>query len=430
MNFETPMDDATVAPEPPSSASPSLPFLAVSLFVLLWLGGSGLLIGAWIHPLVPGGWWTVLALLGVVLLPLRTLLRGFRGRSYPSAMTRLWVLRPFWFAMGAFPLLAVSTAVAGLVGWPWGLAGSAGRWGLAAGASVLVVMTAAGYRGARQLVVRRLEASLPRLPSAFDGLRVVQISDLHIGPHTSRGFLARMVAEIERADPDLVVFTGDQVDDFARDVELFNQTFRRLQPPLGRIAVAGNHDVYAGWDKVHRGLEAGGCRVLVNQAMALERHGQRLWIAGTGDPAGRAWRRDGGAAATPDVVATLDAVPPGEATLALAHNPALWPALAGRGVDLTLSGHTHYGQFALPRLGWCAASPFLDLAMGAHRSDRSLLYIHPGSNYWGIPVRIGTPPEVTLLTLRRGAPALREVGRSRCGGAPPLVDPAEAEEES
>ena len=90
--------------------------------------------------------------------------------------------------------------------------------------------------------------------------------------------------------------------------------------------------------------------------------------------------------------------------VALAHNPALWPALAQRAVPLTLSGHTHYGQLAIPRLGWSAASAFLDLAMGAHRQGDALLYISPGTNYWGVPFRIGTPPEVTVLTLQRTAP--------------------------
>jgi predicted MPP superfamily phosphohydrolase len=168
--------------------------------------------------------------------------------------------------------------------------------------------------------------------------------------------------------------------------------------------------------------------VLVNEAVPLEPtrtdgpsessestdpDGPRLWLAGTGDPAGRGWSGGGARAAAPDVERTLAAVPPDEPVLAIAHNPALWPALAARGVDLTLSGHTHYGQLAIPRLGWSMASPFLKLAMGTHRRGRSLLYIHPGTNYWGIPFRLGTPPEVAVLTLRaaRGdEPELRPCG--------------------
>jgi predicted MPP superfamily phosphohydrolase len=70
-------------------------------------------------------------------------------------------------------------------------------------------------------------------------------------------------------------------------------------------------------------------------------------------------------------------------------------------VDLTLSGHTHWGQFAIPGLGWSLASAFLDLAMGEYERDGSKLYVHPGTNYWGIPFRLGTPPEVAIVTLRK-----------------------------
>src|SRR4029079_18653797 len=97
----------------------------------------------------------------------------------------------------------------------------------------------------------------------------------------------------------------------------------------------------------------------------------------------------------------------------LAHNPALWPALAARGVALTLSGHTHWGQFALPRLGWSLASPFLRHAMGAHHEREALLYINPGTGYWGIPFRLGALPEVTLVTLRRGEAAGAHVQPAR-----------------
>jgi predicted MPP superfamily phosphohydrolase len=94
-------------------------------------------------------------------------------------------------------------------------------------------------------------------------------------------------------------------------------------------------------------------------------------------------------------------VPAQTTAIAFAHNPALWPLLAERGVALTLSGHTHWGQFALPGLGWSLASPFLEHAMGVHTQHDSSLYISPGTGYWGIPFRIGASPEVTLLTLRR-----------------------------
>jgi predicted MPP superfamily phosphohydrolase len=105
------------------------------------------------------------------------------------------------------------------------------------------------------------------------------------------------------------------------------------------------------------------------------------------------------------VEATLAGIPPGAVVVALAHNPILWPALAERGVALTLSGHTHHGQLSVPHLSWSLASVFLEHAMGGYQASGSLLYINPGTNYWGLPFRIGALPEVTVIELRRGEPA-------------------------
>jgi predicted MPP superfamily phosphohydrolase len=99
-------------------------------------------------------------------------------------------------------------------------------------------------------------------------------------------------------------------------------------------------------------------------------------------------------------------VPPGSFTGALAHNPALWPVRAELGVRLTLSGHTHWGQFALPRRNWSLATPFLrDFVMGAYRRGASLLYITPGTGFWGLPFRLGAWPELAVITLARAAEA-------------------------
>ncbi|HWG91273.1 MAG TPA: metallophosphoesterase, partial [Candidatus Thermoplasmatota archaeon] len=161
------------------------------------------------------------------------------------------------------------------------------------------------------------------------------------------------------------------------------------------------------------GLRAAGFQVLVNEAVSLERNGVRFWVAGTGDPAGLQWRAEGGSEAAPDLARTLHGIPEEAFTLALAHNPALWPHLATRGVDLTLSGHTHHGQLSIPALNWCLASPFLEFAMGSYRHGDSLLYINPGTNYWGVPFRLGAWPEVTVLTLRRGPTGIRRAAAPR-----------------
>jgi predicted MPP superfamily phosphohydrolase len=368
--------DSVARPRPRAEGLRLAPILLV---LALWLGTSWLVVGAALHPVLPGGWAAIIVLMALTAIPIWRLALGFRGLAYPSAAVRLFVMLPF------------------------GVPASVARTFLLAGSGVLGAAALAGYAGSRRLVRRHLEVHMPRLPVAFDGLRIVQISDLHVGPHTSRSHLARVAAAVRAEAPDLIAITGDQVDDFARDVDPFVQAFGALTAPLGVYAVPGNHDVYAGWSGVARGLREAGLQVLVNEHVPITRGDARLWIAGTGDPAGLGWPGAEAARAAPDVARTLAGIPRDEPVVVLAHNPALWPALAARGVDLTLSGHTHYGQLAIPGRRWSLASPFLKHAMGAYRDRAALLYINPGTNYWGIPFRLGTPPEVTVLTLRAGS---------------------------
>jgi hypothetical protein len=377
-------------------------FLTILLVLSAWNGALWLILGGLFSPLVPGGWRTILALALLLLFPLVVLARAFSRGVYPAAVTRVWVYRPFWYGQLFLPFLAAAGLVGLLAGLPFGAAQGAGRSAVGLMAAVLVVAAVWGYVGTRRLVVRQLALSFRELPPGLAGMRIVQLSDLHVGPHTSRRHLARIAAAVRDARPDLIVLTGDQVDDYARDVEPLGRAFGGLAAPLGVVAVAGNHDVYAGWAAVRRGMERLGWRVLVNEAIPLERNGERFWLAGTGDPAGNGGPTGRHDSVVPDVERTLAAVPPGAFTIALAHNPALWPRLAAREVDLTLSGHTHYGQLAVPPLGWSMASVFLELAMGMYRSGESVLYINPGTNFWGIPFRVGALPEVTVVTLRRG----------------------------
>jgi hypothetical protein len=273
--------------------------------------------------------------------------------------------------------------------------------------AVAVVVLILGYLGARRLVVRRVDMDVPGLATEFDGLRIAQLSDLHIGPHTNRRFLERVVRTTQSLAPDLIAVTGDLIDDRAEDVAAYARALGSLNAPLGLYMIPGNHDVYAGWDEVERSLHAAKLgTVLVNEVHVLQRGDATIALVGTGDPAGGP---RGASRAAPDVESALARVPESATVIAFAHNPALWPALAARGVALTLSGHTHWGQFALPRLGWSLASPFLEHAMGAHADRDSLLYISPGTGYWGIPFRLGASPEVTLVTLRRGDTAVAHV---------------------
>ncbi len=378
-------------------------FTRILIFLLAWNAAMWLVLGLLFAPVLPGGWWSIVAPAVLLLFPLAVLSRNLGRGGYPSALTRVLVFRPFWYGQLLLPLLAGAGLLGMLAGLPFGAAQAGGRSVAAAVGLVLMVAAVWGYAGSRRLVVRGLEASFIDLPPGLDGLRIVQLSDLHVGPHTSRRYLARIAEAVRRADPHLIVLTGDQVDDYPRDLEPLGNALGDLSAPLGVIAIAGNHDVYAGWAAVRGGMERLGWTVLVNAAVPLAWNGERFWVAGTGDPAGHGGGPGGGdRSVIPDVERTLSRIPQGSFTLTLAHNPALWPALVERGVQLTLSGHTHYGQFAIPQLSWSIASVFLEHAMGAHRHDRSILYINPGTNYWGIPFRIGAPPEVTVVTLRLG----------------------------
>lgn len=381
---------------------------------MAWNGALWLVVGGLMAPLIPGGGLGVLALMLLLVLPIVLIIRGMGGGAYPSAFTRIWIFRPFWYAQLALLMLAVAGLVGLLAGLPFGGGAQMGRGAIGVMGVVVVVAAGWGYAGTRRLVVRPLDVRYPELPRGLEGMRIVQLSDLHVGPHTSRRHLARIAEAVRSAEPDLIVLTGDQVDDYARDVEPLGRAFGGLAAPLGVVAVAGNHDVYAGWEPVRRGMERLGWRVLVNEAVPYERNGARFWVAGTGDPAGGS--RPGDSPVAPDLGRTMAAVPEDAFSVVLAHNPALWPGLVRLGADLTLSGHTHHGQLSVPRLRWSVASLFLEHAMDVYREGRSVLYVNAGTNFWGIPFRIGALPEVTVVTLhgspvapiREEAPAARE----------------------
>ncbi len=384
--------------------SPRLPIFSILAFVTAWVGGSILLLGWILHPVIPGGWISILLFIGFAIAPAFAIVRGLDNRFYPSATVRIFVFRPFWYAMLVAPLVALVGVIGFLLGIPFGAPRAAAYLAVSIGSVLLLVAIVAGYIGTRKHVVKELRVVLPGLPKSFDGLRITQVSDLHVGPQTSTNFLERIAASIKQSKPDLIFVTGDQVDDFAKDVAVFASAFGELEAPLGVFAVAGNHDVYAGWNAVSAGLSDLGMTVLVNESVPIVRENTRIWIAGIGDPAGSQWPRGGGEKASPDIEQTMRSVPDGEVSLVLAHNPALWQGLAQQGASLTLSGHTHYGQLAIPSLNWNIAGVFVSPSMGVHEADGKLLYINPGTNYWGPPFRMGTPPEITVLELRCALP--------------------------
>ena len=397
---------------PPSARTRSRASVAtIAARVLVYFLGAWGIVALLAAGLFPGSLAVTVVVAAYVTIPILAyaIYRGWP--FYPGAAFRLLVVRPFWYAQLMLPLVSAAGLLGLILGAPFGHALDAGRVLAGAVLALLVSVFVLGYFGSRRLVIRHVETQVPDLAAEFDGLRIVQLSDLHIGPHTNRKFLERVVQATHALRPDLIAVTGDLIDDRPEDVASYARALGTLSAPMGVFMIPGNHDVYAGWDSVETALHNARLgTVLVNDVHVLHRGGATIALVGTGDPAGGS---RGNARVAPDVELAMRDVPDSATVIAFAHNPALWPALAARGVALTLSGHTHWGQFALPKLGWSLASPFLKHAMGAHTEQDTLLYISPGTGYWGIPFRIGASPEVTLVTLRRGQTATARVHPAR-----------------
>lgn len=347
-------------------------------------------------------------------VPLFVFLRFGGWPFYPRKAFRLFVLRVFWYTQLALPLVAAGGVIGLIIGSILRAPLAGGRIGATIIASTVGIFVAVGYLGANALVVREVVAELPDLPTEFDGFRIVQLTDLHIGPHLPRKRLERIASEVAAMDPHMIAVTGDIVDDRSEDLEVYASVFGSMKAPHGVYLIPGNHDIYAGWPAVEHRLRRGDLGLLlVNESRNITRGNATITVVGTGDPAGRGFPDS---AVSPDIEKSLAGIPPGRTIIALAHNPALFEALANGGVALTLSGHTHWGQVALPAAGWSMASMFLEDAMGINTRGRSLLYISPGTGYWGIPFRIGATGEITLVTLRRSetsTPRARVANRRR-----------------
>lgn len=273
-------------------------------------------------------------------------------------------------------------------------------WGGPATLAASIVALLAGMVVAlRGPHVRDVEVPVADLDPDLHGLRIVQISDLHVGPTIGALYVRNVVRLANALRPDLVALTGDLVDGPVARLARHVAPLARLAP-AGRVYLAlGNHDYYSGaeaWTEHFRGL---GMRVLLNEADVIRHGGATLVVGGVLDPAVATYGRRG-QAPRPDL-ATAPAA--GRAfRLLLAHNPRLARLGEAAGFDLQLSGHTHAGQF----FPWTLAARWVHAPHAAGLSRRGRMWVHvsPGTGSWGPPVRFGTRPELTLLRLVRAAP--------------------------
>jgi predicted MPP superfamily phosphohydrolase len=251
------------------------------------------------------------------------------------------------------------------------------------------------------LEVNRLDVPVADLPSAFDGFRVVQLSDLHCSAKVDPAFIDEAIDRAMAERPDLMVVTGDFIHHGFRHVPQAAAHVRRLAAPFGVFAVLGNHDYSirnALGLRRHRllhqavadALHAEGVRVLRNETISLEKDSSTLDLTGVDD----LWSR------TCDLDQAYDGCDPSRPRVVLAHNPRTVEHLAGRRCDLMLSGHTHGGQVDLPRLGRVALSrKTRRFAAGMYEHEGTYLYVNKGVGF-GWRLRYNVRPEVAVLTLR------------------------------
>jgi predicted MPP superfamily phosphohydrolase len=260
---------------------------------------------------------------------------------------------------------------------------------LSASASLFLLGFLSAQHGVR---IRRVSVPIENLPPELAGLKIVQITDLHVGPTIRKRFVEKVVRLAAKADPDLIVVTGDLADGRVQDLADQVAPLSRLRAPLGQYYVTGNHEYYwegARWIEKAREL---GLAPVLNDHAIVRKDGKAFAIAGVPDPAAEHFGHPG-----PDVERALAGIP-GEAypRIFLCHQPKYAAAAEKQGATLQISGHTHGGQF----FPWTLVASWVHrFNAGLHRLTSMWIYVSRGTGYWGPPVRVGSPAELTLLEL-------------------------------
>jgi hypothetical protein len=259
---------------------------------------------------------------------------------------------------------------------------------------IVLVLAIYGYGlfEARDIRLERVEIVSPKIPASPGRIRIVQISDVHLGLIVREGRLRRILAKIEEAHSDILVSTGDLVDGQLNHITKEATLLAGITPPLGKFAVTGNHEFYAGLQNSLDLTSQSGFTMLRQQGIGIG--GVSLVgvddhvLTGRGTQTGQSRERD-----------ILLAQPPNSFTVLLKHRPDIDSGSLGH-FDLQLSGHTHKGQiFPFNLLTWLS---FPYKAGHLTRLDGGLLYVSRGSGTWGPPIRLLAPPEVTIIDLIHG----------------------------
>lgn len=242
--------------------------------------------------------------------------------------------------------------------------------------------------------VKTVEIVLPRLPAELDGLRVVQLTDLHASRLFEAPWMEAVVTKANALNPDLILITGDLVDGTpaARAADVL--PLKKLHARYGVFSIPGNHEYYSDYLKWQTAFDQLGLRFLLNEHIVLSHNNRNLVIAGITDSTAASFNLPG-----PDITAALKGIPENTSVILLSHRPAGAQKNAEAGVDLQLSGHTHGGQILGPHLltQWVNEG----FVSGGYQVDTMKLYVSNGTGLWnGFPIRLGRPSEITQLILR------------------------------
>jgi len=332
------------------------------------------------------------------------LVAAFRGRMQLASadrpvhrLRRLLVEEPYyahWCALiVATPLWIAGTSIAMMTSFVVSATHvpTSGSLAIAAYVAGFALASWGVFVRRRAVRVRTIDVPIRGLPRAFDGYRIAHLSDLHIGALCPREDAERWSRTVASLDVDLVALTGDYVttgDAFHRDIA---ELAGSIPSRDGVIAVMGNHDYFGDGEALVAKLREHGVEVLRNERTEIQRGGDRLEVAGVDDT----WSRRA------NVRRALEGRAEGSPLVVLAHDPQLFPALHAHGASLVLSGHTHWGQIAVPFLEtrFNLSARVYRYHADLYREGDAWLYVSPGLGTTGPPVRIGAAPEITILRL-------------------------------
>lgn len=279
------------------------------------------------------------------------------------------------------------------------------KWGVSVGFSfnnntmlavLMAVSAAAGFWGMWEAIrvpdVRAVTLKVKGLPAAWKGTKIVQLSDLHIGPVQGAEWLSEVVKKTNALHPDMVLITGDFIDGSVPKTLFKLEPLKDLKTKYGVYAIPGNHEYYSGYANWMKALSQLGLNMLQNQSAVLKKNEAALIVGGTTDLGASRFGLEG-----PDLKKTFAGTPENATRILLTHQPKTTSGSSER-VDLQLSGHTHGGHifFMYPILAY-----FNDgMGSGAYQRSDKLVYVNRGTGLWnGFSIRIGVPSEITGITL-------------------------------